>query len=297
MPRTRVALLSMSLVLLAAGSASAQTLGRTPPVGPVVSFDALLAVGDDVAVTTVPSPEVGEGAFAETTSAAFALSGRVPVGERWTAVAEVPLAYHRIDVPREGGRSVASGLSPGNPYLGTELRLRPDVVVEGGVRLPLAPIPEFDPTAEIQADGEFGGLVANVERFEACLDRTAALAAAVRYTPRLTPALGLRLRLAPTVVASTDRARDDRADLGLGYGLHADLRRGPLAASVGATGRQFAGDIFDGYGFFEVDLALALAASVDVGGVRPGLVARVPLTDEALSGAATVGLSLDVPVR
>ena len=296
-----LALLAVTLGLVAE-AASAQTLGRPPVPGPSVSFDALLAIGDDeLAATTVSSPD--DPTTIGTTSAAFVLSGRVPGGERWTVVAEVPLGYNRLDVPEEldvpgGDGYTTSDVSVGNPYLGAELRLRSDVTVEGGVRLPLASVREFDPrVTTFQADGVFGGLSADVERFEAYLDRTAALGVAVRYTPRLTPALGLRLRLAPTLVASTDSERDGRADLGIGYGVHADLRRGPLAASVGATGRQFAGDIFDGYGFFEVDLALALAASVDVGGVRPGLVARVPLTDEALSGAATVGLSLDVPVR
>lgn len=166
-------------------------------------------------------------------------------------------------------------------------------MVEGGVRVPLASTLEFDPTATtVRLDGEFGGVTANVEQFEAYLSRTAALMAAVRYTPQLTPALGLRLRLAPAVVTSR---REEQTYVGVGYGVHADLRRGPLAASVGATGHQFAS--VGGYSIFDADLAVALAASLDVGGVRPGLVARIPLTNELFSGAATVGLSLDVPVR
>ena len=284
-------------------------MGRAPAAGPVVSFDALIAVGGDIARTTVPSPDP-DGSNVETTSAAFALSGRVPVGSRWTAVAEVPLAYNRLDVPGPSagvatdaagvdGGYTTSDLALGNPYLGAEVRLRPDITVEGGVRLPLAPTPTLrGPTdLALRAEGAFGGLAANQEQFEAYLGRTASLTAAVRYTPQLTPALGLRLRLAPTLITSADRDRDDRSDVGLGYGAHLDARRGPLAASVGATGRQFAGSDFGGYSFFETDLAVALAASVEVGGVRPGVVARVPLTNEILSGTATVGFSLDVPVR
>ena len=299
-----------SLVLLAVGAASAQTLGRPPAAGPVVSFDALLAVGDDMPVTALNDQgELIEVATVGITATTFVLSGWMPVGGRWTAVAELPLAYYRRDIPSRGGGiatdaavtnggDVASDLALGNPYLGAELRLRPDVAVEAGVRLPLASTLEFDPRAtEVQVDGAWGGTTANQEQFEAYLGRTASLAAAVRYTPQLTPALGLRLRLAPTVVMSTDRERDGRTDVGLGYGLHADARRGPLAASVGATGRQFVRGTSDGYGFFDADLALSLAASVDVGGVRPGLMARVPLADEILSGAATLGFSLDVLIR
>ena len=270
-------------------AAAAQTLGRPPADGPSASLDVLTALGDDLTATDVDvDGQLTPAVPVDVTSVAAALSARVPVSGAWTAVAELPVAYSRVDFSNAGGET-GSDAALGNPYLGAEVRLRSDVVVGGGVRLPLAP-------AE-NGDAAYGGLVANVEQVEAYLGRTASLGVAIRYTPRLTRALGLRLRLAPTLVASTDRERDGRTDVGVGYGLHLDARRGPLAASVGATGRQFLSDGLDGYGLFQADAAVALAASVDVGGVRPGLVARVPLADEVASGAAAVGLSLDVPLR
>ena len=94
----------------------------------MVSFDALLSVGnDDVVVTN----DQGEVVDESTVSSAFALSGRVPVGGRWTAVAEIPLGHYRLSVSEGSAESqqggfVSSDLSLGNPYLGVELRLRPD---------------------------------------------------------------------------------------------------------------------------------------------------------------------------
>ena len=293
--------LVLPLLALLATAASAQTLGRAPAAGPSVSLDALLAVGDDQSVFLTDDQGRSLGNVrVRVTAAVLAVSARMPVGRTWTAVAEVPLAYvsyddreiqERLD---DGVARLASGAALGNPYLGAEARPRPDLVVGAGVRLPLARYEDPDPSNEGSTDGFVGGLTADAERVEAYLPNVAALRVAAEYQPRLSPALGLRLHLAPTVFLGV--RDDDRRDLGLGYGLLADLGSGPLAARVGVTGRRFLrGD--EGFGFFDTTLAAALSASLEVGGVRPGVVARVPLTGDVFGADAVVGLSLDVPVR
>ncbi|PAP75215.1 hypothetical protein [Rubrivirga marina] len=291
--------LSVLALVLAASAASAQPGGwPTPPAGPSVSVDLLYAVGDDLGITTtdVDGQLIEDGELG-IVSTALVLGARVPVGRRLTAVAELPVAYAAYDFPESVDVSgfYADGLSDvalGNPYVGVQAGVRPDLSLDLGVRVPLAPNRDLN-----EVNGWEGGLRAAPERFEAYLPDTFAALLGVAYVPALNERLRLRLRAEPALlVPTTDQVVTTDPDLALGYGAALDAAVGRATLSGGVLGRQILTDgRYDT--FFDADAVAVLGASVAVGGVRPSVAVRVPLYDAVLGQDATVALRLDVPIR
>ncbi len=292
--------LSLLALVLAASAASAQPEWRAPVAGPSVSLDVLYAVGDnlDIEVTNdrgeivvVRDNTVG------VVSTAVLLSGKVTVGPRWAVRGEVPLAYSSVSGPLPGGDTFdQSDASLGNPYLGVEVRLRPEVVLGAGVRLPL-----FNDPTDVDQFGWQGGVGADVERFEAYVPDVLTVSASADVTPRLGDSARLRLRLAPAVVSDVSGAENvggrDATGLLLGYAVLGEVDVRAVTLRGGVTGRpNLTGDRFQ---VFETTATLAAGATVDVGGVRPGVAVRVPLDRDRLYVApdAAVALTLDVPFR
>ena len=293
----------LALVLLAvAASASAQPDWRPVPDGPSVSVDALLALGDDLdGAFLTPDGRPVRGADIGVVSSAFAVGGRLPVGGRWAAVAELPFSYARFstpDVPALGVEASAEDdLAVGNPYVGVEGRVKPGLAVGGGVRLPLARYGDAATSFAWQ-----GGYTADAERFEAYLPQVLTVSASARYEPSLGP-VRLRLRLAPAFLTDVSGEAffgdpdPARTGLALGYSALVEAGAGALAVSGGVLGRPIvAGERFE---LFDATAALALGARVRSGPAQPGVLLRVPLDRDRfyLGSDATVGLSLDVPLR
>ncbi|WP_420455579.1 hypothetical protein [Rubrivirga sp.] len=287
--------LSLLALVLAASAASAQPEWRTHPARPSVSLDALYAVGDDDLVATDDQGNlVGT---VDAVSSVLLLSGRVPVGARWGVRAEVPLAYTRFSGPNGlGGVLDESDTAIGNPYVGVEASVGRSVVLGAGVRVPL-----FNDVAESEGFGWQGGLGADFERFEAYVPDLLTVSASAVYARALGPAVRLRGRLTPAVVADVSGAENANGpgttDVVVGYGLQAEADVRAVALRGGVVGRQFlTGRRFEA---FETTATVVAGATVEVVGIRPGLLVRVPLDRDRfyLDPDATVGLTLDVPLR
>ena len=294
----RPLLLVLALAPLAVAAVSAQPAYRPPAEDASVSLDVLTGVGDDLdgVVTDDQGAFVGASRIRVLSTVAL-LSARVPVGGRWTVVGEVPFAYVRargsatLDPSSRVPAFESSDAQLGNPYLGAEVWTGAGLTLGAGVRLPLA---QFDETPE-PVGAVYAGLTADTERSEAHLAETLAFSAVGRYVRDLTPGLGLRLGLVPVYLVDTSGARGG-SDVALGYQAHLNAAFGRAVVSAGAVGRRFLTD--NTYAFVGSDVAVSLGAAVEVGGVRPGLQARVPLVGNDYLGVdAVVGLSLDVPLR
>ena len=311
--------LPAALALWLAGAACAQPEWRPPAGEAAVSVDLLTAVGTGYSAlaTDDQGQVVGEFDY-RSRPAVLVLGVRLPLGDVWGVRAELPLSALSesvdartvgADPPRVRGTDTALG----NPYLGVEWSPRAGVSAEVGLRVPLA---RAEPVREDvgTTDAVFAGLAADYERFDAYLSDVLTVRGAVEAQPQLTPDIALRLRAAPSVYVSTcGGGCRDRSDVGLALGAHVTATPGAWTVEAGLLTNQFYSDLQeDGYGyrFFNTDAALALSASTEVGGVRPGLSARVPVSNGLLFGStdfftadgnryadAAVGLSLDVPLR
>ncbi|WP_412061920.1 hypothetical protein [Rubrivirga sp. IMCC45206] len=283
-----------AFALLAATAASAQTEWReTPAAG--FSIDALTAVGGEAMVAT---DETGElvGSI-DVRSSVLLVAGRVPVGAGWAVRAELPLAYASFRGPDGvGGRYDESDAAIGNPYLGVEVDVRPGLVLGAGVRLPLA-----NDVNTTEGFGWQGGLGADIERFEAYVPEVLTVSGAADVVRALSPSARLRLRLAPAIVVDVADGENVSGQSGtgvlLGYGVQGEVDVRPVTLRAGLVGRpHLTGDRFE---VFETTATALAGATVSVAGVHPGVSVRVPLDRDRfyLDPAATVGVTLDVPIR
>jgi len=290
--------LPLLLVLLAASAASAQPEYRRSVAAPSVSFDVAHAIGDDLHFAGTASENGGPYTVdIGITSLVLTASARVPLVGRWAVVAEVPLMVSRFAqtvtgdlAGQESGTDTQMDL--GNVEAGVELALRDGLRVGGRVRLPTTTRGAY--CGEGDADTAYSGLATDQEHLEAYVSNVLALTASADIDVPVRPHLGVRLRLAPDLLVNTEDS--DQTDVALGYGAHADLAVGPAVLSVGGVGRQYAKS--DGFGgLFETDLALVIGESAEIGGVRPGLTARIPVFERYQFSDAVVAVSLDVPIR
>lgn len=287
------------LFALLATAASAQPGWRAVPAGgPVVSVDLLYAFGDDIEVTSATGEETAQALGVLSTS--VLVGARVPVTGRITLVGELPLGYITYDytdldlppgvpVPED-----TDGAALGNPYLGVEVAVGPELAVGGGVRLPFVEEGDFRAPQGWQA-----GMATEIERFEAYFPDLLAASAAVAFTPALSERVRARLRLEPTLlVPFEEEGTENGADLALGVGAALDARVGAATLSGGGLGRRIlTSGRYDLDGLFDADAVATLGLAVEVGGVRPGLDLRVPLYDTALGQDATLAVRVDVPLR
>lgn len=301
--RVRLGLLAVAVVLVG-GAASAQPAWRSSPLGPTVSVDAMVALGDDFEATFLSPEGLSLPGSVDLVSSALMVTARVPVGGGVSVVADLPFSYARFtnpDVPVlgiEGG--VDDDLTVGNPYVGAEAEAAGALTLGGGVRLPLSRFDRTDGFLDRGQFGQLGGFTADPEQFEAYLPEALTVSALARYEPRVGP-VGLRFMLAPAYIVDTssDEFLNDppRTGLALGYGAQAEVAAGPVTLFGGVLGRPvLTGERFE---LFSVNAMLAAGATVTVGRVRPGVLVRLPIDRDPFpfESDATVGLSLDVPLR
>ncbi len=299
----RFIVLLSSLALSWASTASAQPAYRSLDPGSGVSLDVLTGIGDEAFVFLTDDQGNALGpAPVDLRSVVTLLSGRAAVGPRWTVVGEIPLAYvdAQSEVPFEVGTGGGvssdgapfqeSGAQIGNPYLGAELQVRPSVVLGAGVRVPLA---RYSDSARL-FDGFVAGIALDAERYEAYLPDMMALSAHVHLTQGLSPAIRVGLGLRPAYLMDVSDDRLDLSTAALGYQASLGASLGQASLDTGVVGRQI---LSESVSFAaEPDAAASLAAVVDLGGVRPGLQARIPLLGDR-GADAVVGFSLDVRLR
>ena len=304
-----------ALVLLTSATVSSQPEWRPATGETAVSVDLLTAIGAEVSELAIDEQgnAIGRNRYRDY-PLVLVLGGRFSIGDAWGARVEFPVAALRrtgevavyASTPDLRGTDTALG----NPYLGLTWAPSPTVSVEGGLRLPLA----RGEDATSQPDATFAGLEADYERFEAYLADVLTVRGTVEVRPRLSSAPTLRLRASPSVYVDTcGEGCRDRSDVGLAASAHLTTALGAWVVEGGLLTHQFYSGLQDdgyGYQFFATDAALALSASVEVGGVRPGLSVRAPVSTVDVFGFGTsidadgnrfadasLGLSLDVPLR
>ena len=274
---------------LFASAASAQPAGRF--AGPGVSLDVTKSLFDAGGVFV---DEQGQylGTFQRGALETYLVaSARVPAGPV-TVVAELPAGYAdsfaaglTVEVPEDGS---FRGFGIGNPYLGVE-RQQGAVRVGLGVRAPLATV-----------RSEYVGDLANAERPDAYRRDFSSVVGSLTGVRPITPALRVRGHLTPMLLVYTGEGIVVNASSGerfkpdpsfaLAYGAQLEGDLGPARLAGGVVG--FEESAFGGFGF----VSAIGHASVELGGVRPGLTARTRLSDTG-PPEPVVGFSLDVPLR
>jgi len=222
------------------------------------------------------------------------LSGQYPVSDELRIVADFPISHFKIDeseVPDDVNVDLSS-TRVGNPYLGVEGRFASGLAAGGGIRLPLATTEEIrsigDPTPLLQALALRTGALSDPGRVGAFARETLTARGYGHYTFRSPQNINLRLRSGLSVFASTGDSGRENVTL-LDYGGRVWYGGGRVRGGLGLSGRtNLTGDEADSFGdrsIFFLDTAL----QGQFGRVRPGLVLRVPLSEEV---SEVVGYSL-----
>lgn len=292
--------LAALLVLAVAAGASAQPLWQPTSSGPGVSVDVLKPVGVGTLTFTdsvgTPLGESGPGLLHSTQ----VLSARVPIGDVWTVVADLPMAYFTYDSPDGFDPAFEDQLhdfSLGNPYLGVEAAAWPGLTLGGGVRVPLA--------HDEYGGGTIAGLSSLVELPETFLD-VLSVAASAQYEAPLSRAVRVRVQAAPTLLfasyrywrcregACTEVEESDRT-VAVHYAVQVLGTVGPVEVGGAVAGRATSDEGTTGY---YAPVIVGAEAALWGLPVRPAVQVKVPVAgDHLIKPDAVVGFSLDVPFR
>jgi hypothetical protein len=219
-------------------------------------------------------------------SAVGFLSGRLPLNERFAAVAEVPFSYARVDLFEE---EISSNSVLGNPYLGVELAASELLTLGLGLRAPLN-------TADEQSFADVFAFMADPLRVETFLEDVVPVSATATFSHALAAPLSVRAHAGVMTLFWTDD-ESNSSDTALDYGALASYNAGLARFGAGIAGRWYATE--DDGSFAETSLHhVTMSSDVRVGTIRPGISLRLPLDKpyrEVVS--STVGLYLQVPVR
>ena len=222
-------------------------------------------------------------------SSAWFLSGRHPVNHQWSAVAEIPFAYGKLDV---AGLSQGEGNTVlGNPYLGIEFSQWDRVALELGARIPIT-------TADEDSFGDVVGVLADPMRSEAFLEDIVPLSAAASFQETLPVGDGALVRARGGVTTMFYRGDDEDIDdttTFLDYGVTGTYPIGIARLGAGVSGRW---NVSESEGSFSDNSLHQLGLNADAmvrGFVRPGISLRVPLDEDyrELVGS-TVGFYVQV---
>ncbi len=264
--------LALAWTLAAAGSGAAQApwlgVDRTPRIAAELMKPGLDDSGD----------------FHPGSSALY-LSGRIRVSPTLAFVAELPVAFGGLRY--DGGADALLG----NAYVGVESGpVDAPVWVEAGGRLPL-----------IGSDPNSAWLVGtntDIDRLSAFQPKTATVSGALNVGRRNATGTGVRARLGPELYFRTSGDWQYSTEVLMNYGAQLYRVRGPLELYAHAGGLVVVSGEDRG-GFGERSLhQLGFGGSYLVGGLRPGVVVRLPL-DEDLQQSINyvIGLTLQVPLR
>lgn len=198
------------------------------------------------------------------------LSGQYPISDAARLVADLPVAHFGAD------GADASSTKLGNPYLGVRYRFSPEGAVGGGVRLPVADVDDFVDGFTLLTGG-----FSDLRRTEAFTQEAFSARSYVERTFQPGENVSLRVRPGMTVlVPSGDERRDSQALLD--YSGQIWYHNSQIRTGLGIGGRtnltEDEGALGDRSIFF---LNAVLQARFER--VRPGVVFRVPLSDEVSS--------------
>ncbi len=246
-----------------------------------------------------------------TLTSRLVVAGQYPISPRTRLVADLPIGHFGIDDEDAGEADGTSSTEVGNPYLGVHTRygdgssLAEGWAAGAGVRLPLASMPDEAETPEEFRQGLVDLLalltssISDLSRVEAFLPDTFTARGYGGYTARSGEGLAGRLRTGLSLLVPTENG-DERDNIVLfDYGGRAWYDGDPLRVGFGLGGRTNLNTDEEGINIENLDersrfyLDAALQAQFDQ--VRPGLILRVPLSEEAsdaLDYAAGVSLTV-----
>jgi len=250
----------LSLFLLGPSPLAAQSVWTGPPDHT-----------DQVAVEWL-KPVFNDGDEVSFFTSSLLVSGQATVSDRLSIVGELPISYARTETVNAFGKTqTLSSTTVGNPYLGIELwgRSMPFFLELGG-RVPAVDDPAFFSSAV--------GTLTDLNRLGAYgVDQVPIqLIGNYHYAPQSTK-VSVRLRGGPEAYFPAG----ERAPTGamvLTYGAQAWYHGTPLVAGLGFTGRWRATG--RDTGFRESSLhQISAVLQGTVGGMRPGLLVRVPVEE------------------
>jgi hypothetical protein len=206
------------------------------------------------------------------------LSARLPVGDRLAFVGELPMANLAVDDE--------TSTTIGNPYLGIETR--PDGGHGGRFELGLRP-----PLASEDELAFLAGLGADLPRWEAFIPEAFFARAAAHWRSDMRDgAPGFDLGVAPVVWFPQE---DGDTELFVTYSAQVLVDAAQVRGGVGLSGRWWATAEDADFGEASTH-QLGVALDFLRGGVRPGLVLRVPLEEAGIilnSPDAVIGVTLN----
>jgi hypothetical protein len=227
-------------------------------------------------------PDFTENQYIAQSVSIFFISLRHPISEKTLFVMELPIAHASFssDFYDDSQTTIA------NPYIGVETR-KPGSrsSMELGFRLPVM--------SRDQTLASSSGRVVDYDRYEAFLPRVIAFTGKGNFRwISASNKLGARLRLGPTIWFSTALAGG--AELFFDYSFQVGYLIRKVILTSGLTGRFFASGGF-------VDLSerfvhqFGLAASAELGSIRPGIHFRIPLDEDVLEAIDFVfGLNIGI---
>jgi hypothetical protein len=210
----------------------------------------------------------------------FFLSLHLPVSDSTRMAFELPLAYaayrdyHYDFMTPRPAIIEKSETAVGNPYIGIEMPVNTNMLVEMGFRVPLA--------SEKKYNALSAGMSCDFDRIEAFAVKLLPLQMSLTAVHRDPSGLVIRLRGGPDLWISTDsKTEGDKTELWMHYSAQAGFDGKHLNVLAGVTGRLWISQSDLNFGersFHQV----GINAGIDLGRFRPGLFARFPL-DKDLS--------------
>lgn len=236
----------------------------------------------------------GNDAFTAATSAFF-LSGRMPIGGKLMASAELPFAHAGVKLSKFGGTGTESSTTLGNPYLGVETASAASpLTADLGIRVPLRK------SREDEAAAATVGLLSDFDRWEAFAVDLLAIGGHVGVRTQPASGVSLHARGGPILWINTAKEsgnRENDIELFLDYAAQAGYDVGRYGVIGGLTGRTML-SAEDGSWQDNSFHHLGLSGSIAFGNVRPGIHLRVPVDDDLDDTVRyVVGLHLTVQLR
>lgn len=215
------------------------------------------------------------------------LSGRLPVGQGFRIVADVPFAYSRVNFP--GGAKESNSVL-GNPLVGAEYGVR-GWRFETGIRLPLN-------TIDDESFADAMGVLGDFQRGEAFMNDVVPVAGAVAYEYGLPRGATLQGRAG--VVGLFDTSHDSLSvdnEALLDYGLLGTYPLGRARLGLGFYGRWAATEDTGDFNDNSIH-HLALSGDFMFRRVRPGISVRIPV-DETYNDLlnSTIGFYVQMSLR